>query len=201
MLESWFFSERKKDKDEGSSLFEYLCSVQLSVCCPAGHYGPECLPCPGHPNEICNDRGFCQGNQTREGTGKCVCHKQYSGDTCEQCADGHFSNENITTKTGDVLPRECKSCDRSCSSCHSRGPRGCLVCRAGYLMDHESGCIDIDECRAAEVNPCTDGQYCINTHGSFNCYRKCLLEFVYLSRWNTISPRLYHRCMDYDRKL
>ena len=80
------------------------------------------------------------------------------------------------------IPEQCIRCDQSCaSSCHSLGPQGCHVCRTGYFRDNDKGCIDIDECNVSDVelNPCKFQTYCMNTQGSYKCYRKCLLHYYH----------------------
>lgn len=176
-LEEWFFKhlkkEREEKKDEGSSLFEYLCNGKLEVCCPEGHFGSKCLPCPGFPDNVCNGRGFCAGNGTRDGVGTCNCFDGFDGDFCDRCAKNYYQI-NSTNDNGDStkLPEQCLRCDRSCSgSCHSGGPKGCHVCRNGYNWDHEYGCIDVNECEQLETNPCKENMYCSNTIGSYKCYQ------------------------------
>ncbi|XP_017485388.1 PREDICTED: cysteine-rich with EGF-like domain protein 2 [Rhagoletis zephyria] len=184
-LEEWFFQHLKKERvdqiDEGSSLFDHLCNDVASACCPEGHYGPSCTPCQGYPEQVCNGRGYCAGNGTREGKGNCKCFRGYGGKQCEKCAKSYFDAE-ATESSGDSanqIPKICQRCDRSCaSSCHSSGPRGCHVCGKGYTWDQETGCIDVNECSELEVNPCTESTYCSNTVGSFKCLRKCLTDFV-----------------------
>lgn len=175
-LEEWFFQHLKKERvdqiDEGSSLFDHLCNDVASACCPEGHYGPSCTPCQGYPEQVCNGRGYCAGNGTREGKGNCKCFRGYGGKQCEKCAKSYFDAE-ATESSGDSanqIPKICQRCDRSCaSSCHSSGPRGCHVCGKGYTWDQETGCIDVNECSELEVNPCTESTYCSNTVGSFKC--------------------------------
>ena len=192
--------EAQNQKEEGSTLFDYLCNEVIKVCCPNGHFGPDCKPCSGYPDNVCNNRGYCSGNGTRQGTGKCVCFQEFDGDTCGKCANNYFASETTEIKIDDgdtFLPKHCYKCDTSCAtSCHSTGPKGCNVCRSGYIWDNDIGCIDINECSNMETNPCSESTYCVNTQGSYKCYSKCLLEYVGFCRKKFITPMLYHRCLN-----
>ncbi|CAG2176877.1 unnamed protein product, partial [Oppiella nova] len=158
-IENWWFSKRQAS--DSQSLYDYLCMGQMKACCPTGHYGPQCQPCPGYPDRVCNTRGYCEGNGSREGTGKCVCQPAYDGAHCNTCAKDHWLNG--TTAEGLVV---CEPCDKSCADrCRSGGPKGCLVCGTGYIWDGDYGCVDVDECADMGVNPCESNAFCINTEG------------------------------------
>ncbi|KRX93588.1 Cysteine-rich with EGF-like domain protein 1 [Trichinella pseudospiralis] len=62
----------------------------------------------------------------------------------------------------------CTACHESCKGgCNGEGPKECHSCRAGWIMDEDTGCKDIDEC---ESSPCTDQfEKCENTPGSYKC--------------------------------
>lgn len=169
------------------------------ICCPDGHYGIYCKKCPGGPFNVCSKRGQCKGDGTKKGSGKCVCHKGYTGDLCDQCEPGYYLDKNILDnlakhdknldkngdkngdknddKTKDESNRvrnkkiTCLPCDKSCAfHCRSKGSRGCEVCKSGYYWDQDYGCIDIDECNELKRNPCKKNTFCVNTEGSYLCY-------------------------------
>ena len=168
-LESWWFKGRK----QGTPLFSFLCVDQKSVCCESNFFGPDCSPCPGFPGPFCNSRGSCNGNGTRSGTGLCDYHDGYEGGSCTECAEGYFVNSSD--------PLTCLACDRSClGHCRFAGPKGCEVCRSGYIWDADHGCSDVDECLDMTPNPCRGNTLCINTDGSYQCYSKL-----------AVSPSLY----------
>ena len=56
LIEEWWFKHQKNSPD----LHEWLCIQKLRVCCPDHHYGPDCKPCPGFPDEECNGNGKCK---------------------------------------------------------------------------------------------------------------------------------------------
>jgi len=53
-IEDWWF--QKQDED----LHKYLCIDTLKSCCPDNHYGANCKPCPGFPDNVCNKNGKCK---------------------------------------------------------------------------------------------------------------------------------------------
>lgn len=53
------------------------------------------------------------------------------------------------------------------------GPKTCVACKEGWLMDTEKGCQDVNEC-ATDKSPCKRSQFCVNNDGSYTC----LGEFV-----------------------
>ena len=169
----------------------------MNACCPEGHFGPECKPCVGFPDNVCSGRGYCAGNGSRDGVGKCVCDDGYAGLDCNKCAKKFFRQINGTDNR-----LVCEACDKSCQdSCRSAGPKGCLVCSGGYIWDNDYGCVDIDECIDIGVNPCESNAFCVNTEGSFYCYRKCLLFVAMYQSLRTtsrplhyVSPKLWHKC-------
>lgn len=115
ILEEWWF---KKQMDE-PDLFKYFCIDRLEYCCPDNHFGVNCTPCKGYPNNICSNNGKCKGSGTRKGNGNCHCNMGYSGDNCDQCSKGYFESyrneKNLT----------CTQCHMSCEgSCLKEGPEG-----------------------------------------------------------------------------
>ena len=68
---------------------------------------------------------------------------------------------------------KCSACHKSCQTlCTGSGPKGCVDCKSGYLMDPERGCADIDECKLSEPCKGEEDKFCENTEGSFRC-AKC----------------------------
>lgn len=158
-IEEWWFH-----KQQDTDLHDYLCIESLKSCCPSDHYGPECSPCPGYPDRVCSNNGRCKGNGTRKGNGACACDAGYTGPMCDSCADGYYQaykDEKV------VL---CSPCHVSCQgSCTQAGSKGCLACKAGYVMDVDQGCMDINECVVDDREPCGSNQFCINNEGSYSC--------------------------------
>jgi len=171
-LEEWWkLGFEGKDEDaKRESLKEWLCIDKLSVCCHDGYYGPDCKPCQvkTEDNVICSGNGKCKGSGTRKGNGKCSCDTGYSGETCSECSQGYYNSYEDGDKT------LCSKCHASCEGpCTGAGPKSCLACKKGYLMDTEQGCQDVDECNAGQkVHKCNpDTQFCINTDGSHRCMK------------------------------
>jgi hypothetical protein len=161
-IETWWF----KKKNEAIQLYDYLCIEVLKACCPSGKFGKECTPCEGYPDKICSGHGSCIGNGTRKGSGKCNCEKGYKGLTCNACAEDFLQTNEVDSE--EIV---CEACDRSClGHCRALGPKGCEVCREGYLWDQDDGCLDIDECVGLGYNPCKTNTFCVNTEGSHECY-------------------------------
>lgn len=160
-IEEWWF---KKQQD--TDLYEFLCIESIKSCCPADHYGPECKPCPGYPDRVCSNNGRCKGNGTRKGNGSCACDAGYTGVMCDVCAISYYQaykDEKVTL---------CSPCHVSCQgACTQAGTKGCLACKAGYRMDAEHGCLDINECFTddRDKGPCGPNQFCVNNDGSYSC--------------------------------
>lgn len=158
-LEKWWFQHQKTNTD----LFEWLCIETLKHCCPPGHYGSSCLPCPGHPDNVCSGNGRCRGAGTRKGNGTCDCDEGYAGITCGLCADSYYESYRDESK---LL---CSKCHMAClGSCTQAGPRGCLVCNKGWFYEAEHGCLDVNEC-VSESSPCKKNEFCVNNEGSYSC--------------------------------
>lgn len=91
------------------------------MCCPDLHFGKDCTPCLGFPDNVCNNNGKCRGSGTRKGDGKCNCDKGYAGDYCGQCKESYYVAYKDDKK---LLCAECHSaCDGSCTKA---GPTGKL---------------------------------------------------------------------------
>ncbi|XP_075223784.1 cysteine rich with EGF like domains [Lycorma delicatula] len=158
-LEEWWFKQRQTEPD----LFKWLCVEILKHCCPADHFGPLCLPCPGSPSNICSGNGKCRGAGTRKGNGTCDCDEGYFGSHCDFCAPSYYESYRDESK---LL---CSKCHVACQEgCTRAGPRGCLACNIGWFHDTERGCVDINEC-VSHTNPCAKNQFCVNNEGSYTC--------------------------------
>ncbi|XP_038170878.1 stabilin-2 isoform X2 [Arvicola amphibius] len=84
-------------------------------CCP-GHWGPDCMECPGGAESPCNGRGTC--DEGMEGTGSCSCRAGFRGTACETCeADNVFG----------------PNCSSVCSCVHG-------VCNSGLHGDGTCEC-------------------------------------------------------------
>ncbi|XP_028736155.1 stabilin-2 isoform X1 [Peromyscus leucopus] len=62
-------------------------------CCP-GHWGPDCMECPGGAESPCSGRGIC--DDSMEGTGSCSCRAGFSGTACETCAADNVFGPNCS---------------------------------------------------------------------------------------------------------
>ncbi|KAM4747219.1 protein disulfide isomerase CRELD2 isoform 2-T2 [Rhinophrynus dorsalis] len=156
-IEKWWFKMKKKYPD----LLKWFCIETIKVCCPPGTYGPDCLACIGGTERPCHGNGFCSGDGTRGGDGTCRCKAEYTGQFCLECADGYYSSERNDTHS------VCTECHIACKTCHGSSNNNCNDCKEGWVK-HDESCIDIDEC-AAEMPPCKENQYCLNSEGSFSC--------------------------------
>nr|XP_045583789.1 cysteine-rich with EGF-like domain protein 2 isoform X3 [Procambarus clarkii] len=159
LLEDWWFREQERQPD----LHTWLCIDTLRVCCPANHYGPRCLPCKGGIDNPCSGNGKCKGAGTRKGSGDCSCNPGYKGDMCDSCSYGYYEAYKDDTK---LL---CEECHKSCNGpCSGPGQKSCVACKAGWLMDTEKGCLDVNEC-AFNKSPCKRSQFCVNNEGTYTC--------------------------------
>ncbi|XP_025106581.1 cysteine-rich with EGF-like domain protein 2-B isoform X2 [Pomacea canaliculata] len=154
----WFKSGLQKSEE---SFFEFFCINMVKACCPKNSYGPTCKECTGGIERPCRGNGRCDGEGTREGSGKCKCSAGYKGKTCDECSDGYF--EEVKNDTDTI----CKVCHISCKNkCNAYGRQGCEECKDGWTYNKDLGCQDIDECFS---EPCEKNQYCANTQGSYEC--------------------------------
>lgn len=119
LIEEWWFNYQDMETD----IFKYFCIDKMKSCCPEFHYGPDCLPCMGYPDNICNKNGKCKGAGTRKGNGKCNCESGYSGDYCDSCSTNYY----ISYKDDNKLL--CSKCHASCDgTCTKEGPTGWFKC-------------------------------------------------------------------------
>jgi len=158
-IEEWWF----KHQDTYQDIYDYICIERTQRCCPKDHYGPNCMPCLGYPDNVCSNNGKCKGAGTRKGNGSCSCDKGYSGDTCLKCAPGYYeSYKNEKTLL-------CTACHAACDGpCEGAGPSNCNKCTSGWYMIEGKGCFDINECLKND-NICNDNQFCINKEGGYTC--------------------------------
>lgn len=157
-VETWWFHRQQEAPD----LFEWLCIEELRLCCPPGHFGPDCKECPSGPGGICGGLGRCEGEGTRLGDGECVCDPGYSGPLCQSCADGYYREKSSNDSIG-----ACAACYHSCKKCSGPQDYKCLDCKPGWIL-HDNKCVDIDEC-GTELARCPSNTYCHNTDGSYEC--------------------------------
>ncbi|XP_058597564.1 stabilin-2 isoform X1 [Neofelis nebulosa] len=94
-------------------------------CCP-GHWGPDCMECPGGAQSPCNGRGSCA--EGMEGNGSCSCQDGFGGAACETCTDDNVFGP---------------SCSAVCSCVHG-------VCNGG--VDGDGSC----ECYSGYTGPSCD---------------------------------------------
>lgn len=127
-IEEWW-----KMQDEFPDFFKWFCIDTLKVCCPINHYGKDCLPC-----KDCSKNGVCKGNGTRKGNGHCNCDRGYTGENCNECANGFYESFKDETK---LL---CSQCHTSCqNSCKGPGARNCQKCKEGWFQRDNEGCYDV----------------------------------------------------------
>uniref|UniRef100_A0A8C9BB91 Stabilin-2 n=1 Tax=Phocoena sinus TaxID=42100 RepID=A0A8C9BB91_PHOSS len=84
-------------------------------CCP-GHWGPDCMECPGGARAPCSGRGRCADGM--EGNGSCSCQEGFGGTACETCTDDNVFGP---------------SCSAMCSCVHG-------VCNSGIHGDGTCEC-------------------------------------------------------------
>nr|XP_051701790.1 stabilin-2 isoform X1 [Oryctolagus cuniculus] len=94
-------------------------------CCP-GHWGPDCMECPGGAGSPCSGRGTCA--EGMEGNGSCSCQEGFGGTACETCADDNLFGP---------------SCSQVCNCVHG-------VCNSG--LNGDGTC----ECFSAYTGPSCD---------------------------------------------
>lgn len=159
-IETWWFNKQQEQPD----LYKYFCIDTFKYCCPKFHYGPNCTPCKGYPDNICSNNGQCKGAGTRKGNGECNCTLGYTGENCDLCGKFYYEAYRDDKK---LL---CSKCHLSCAEegCRKAGPVGCKSCRKGWMLHEEKGCLDWNECTTLKT-PCSPLQFCVNTEGSYRC--------------------------------
>ncbi|XP_076448576.1 uncharacterized protein LOC143285214 [Babylonia areolata] len=129
--EFWFKSGLKKDADV---FYQYFCIDNVKACCPNNTFGPNCTECTGGVERPCKGNGVCDGEGTREGTGKCNCSLGYEGELCDSCTTGYYQTHKNDTHT------ECTACHESCKDCSGAGPKACWECSEGWFHTDDKGC-------------------------------------------------------------
>jgi len=106
-IEEWYQTSSPQSLD---NFYQWLCIDTAKVCCPQGTFGKNCRRCQYGDNErVCSDNGNCDGDGTRSGNGRCVCHTQYTGTNCSNCKSGYIKSidENNQVICTDI--DECRS--------------------------------------------------------------------------------------------
>uniref|UniRef100_A0A0X3NUK1 EGF-like domain-containing protein n=1 Tax=Schistocephalus solidus TaxID=70667 RepID=A0A0X3NUK1_SCHSO len=164
-IEDWWLNNLKTGRSTIADLEEAVCVHSANFCCPWNKFGVTCAVC----SKCSSFGGFCDGNGTRTGSGKCICRNGYIGEDCQSCnTSTHFA-----VLESDGL--QCLPCHPSClKGCTDASASTCVDCKAGWKATQsnvsKSGkhCADIDECSDSSHN-CQLGTYCVNIEGSFNC--------------------------------
>lgn len=166
-LSDFWSQHLRTGKSNIDDIEHLMCVENLKHCCPWNSFGRECTSCP-----MCLvNKGHCDGNGTRTGSGLCRCKPGYSGVTCDKCdLSTHFQKTSDGSGVIDCIP-----CNFACADgCTDDTPSSCTQCADGYTVSEANGtksCVDIDECSQV-TSPCASGSYCINIEGSFSC-KKC----------------------------
>lgn len=161
-VEEWWFNHQ-----DSKDLLTYLCIDLLKHCCPEKHFGPDCLPCEGFPENVCSGNGKCKGAGTRKGNGQCTCDAGYSGRNCGECATGYFESYR------DEVKFLCTKCHPACDgTCSKGGSEACDKCKDGWEMKEGKGCVDINECLVNGKDACKGNKFCVNNEGSYECLGK-----------------------------
>ncbi|KAG9333812.1 hypothetical protein JZ751_010091 [Albula glossodonta] len=145
-VETWWFHSLEMcfpvyRQQEAPDLFEWLCIDELRLCCPPGRFGPDCAECPSGPGGVCGGLGRCEGEGTRLGGGECVCDPGYSGQLCQDCADGYYRE-----KTSNHTRASCSACYHACKRCAGPEDYKCLACKAGWSL-HDNKCVGTSDSR------------------------------------------------------
>ncbi|CAF0770765.1 unnamed protein product [Brachionus calyciflorus] len=161
-LLEWFKTKQNRIEND---LYSHICIENKKICCPKETYGVDCKSCPKFRGLKCSGNGECDGDGTREGTGKCICNKGYTGDDCFSCSNGFYEDSKNETHL------ICMECHRSCQTCIGPDQDTCLSCKSGWQFNSEtSSCDDVNEC--LEENKCQKSEFCVNNEGSYKC-QKC----------------------------
>ncbi|XP_038612836.1 stabilin-2 [Tachyglossus aculeatus] len=74
----------------------HICRKEyLQPQCCQGHWGPDCMECPGGAGSPCQQRGSCSDGI--QGDGSCTCLEGFGGTACETCAEDHLFGPNCTS--------------------------------------------------------------------------------------------------------
>lgn len=185
-IESWWAGA--KFSPDAEQLRTKLCITDLKACCQVGHFGPKCTECPGGAVNPCSGKGFCDGEKSRSGTGKCNCQVGYTGEACEACTTGYSLTESgqcvdidecteplLRCGLGEYCSNSpghfiCNPCDPLCApetGCTGPSSSFCVACIAGYEKNGTTGiCSEVNECLRF---PCAHAEDCSNTVGSYTC--------------------------------
>ncbi|XP_042211836.1 fibrillin-2-like isoform X3 [Homarus americanus] len=164
---------------------EHTCRIPKEECINTqGSYRCKALPdCPQGFTRDAKSLRCVDVDECVEGTHDCHggerCYNQYGRYICRgspsSCTKG-FRYNTLERRCQDI--DECAetvdSCERSTQTCvNSVGSFKCIdhepTCDFGYRYNEdERACVDIDECRE-KLDDCEDGQYCVNTLGSYQC--------------------------------
>ncbi|KAG7174672.1 Fibrillin-2-like 3, partial [Homarus americanus] len=171
--------------ERGHCRGEHTCRIPKEECINTqGSYRCKALPdCPQGFTRDAKSLRCVDVDECVEGTHDCHggerCYNQYGRYICRgspsSCTKG-FRYNTLERRCQDI--DECAetvdSCERSTQTCvNSVGSFKCIdhepTCDFGYRYNEdERACVDIDECRE-KLDDCEDGQYCVNTLGSYQC--------------------------------
>lgn len=155
MVATWLDDDLDEPEDHDYN----ICFQNLRVCCPRHNFGRKCNSCFGDHKTRCSGNGKCDGDTT-----KCVCDRGYTGLNCEICNIGFY----LSYKDANKLV--CSPCHFTCFACTGPTLKDCIICKTGFALDTEQGCMDINEC--AGGNKCKKDEFCVNSLGSYKC-SKC----------------------------
>ncbi|XP_010629641.1 stabilin-2 isoform X2 [Fukomys damarensis] len=94
-------------------------------CCP-GHWGPDCMECPGGAAVPCSGRGSCA--EGMEGNGHCTCQEGFGGTACETCAHDNLFGPSCSSV--------CKCVHGTCNNgLHGDGTCECYSAYTGPNCD------------------------------------------------------------------
>ena len=114
-IEDWWFNLQTDEPD----LYSYFCIKTIKYCCPDLHFGANCTPCLGFPDNVCSNNGKCKGAGTRKGNGQCSCDAGYTGEACNVCSEGYYESYKDSSK---VLCSKCHvACDGPCTKAGNSG--------------------------------------------------------------------------------
>ncbi|XP_071519923.1 uncharacterized protein [Panulirus ornatus] len=177
-------SKQCKDVDECDT-DEHTCQVPKEACTnTVGSYRCRALKdCPWGLTRDLESLRCVDVDECVEGTHDCHegerCFNQYGRYICRgsptSCTKGFRYNAlERRCKDIDECAEKVDSCERSTQTCvNSVGSFRCIdrepTCDFGYRYNEDQlECVDINECNEG-LDDCEDGQYCVNTFGSYQC--------------------------------